>query len=318
MTITITSPTQSLRSSPTAILLCPGQGAQAVGMGKAWADKYPIAAETFHQADEILGFKLSELCWNGPEEELTRTDNAQPAIYTTSIACFRALSSQGKFPKIAAAAGLSLGEFTALHLAGAFDFETGLKLVRLRGQAMQEAATGVASGMVALIGSDEAQARLLCQETVVGDEVLVPANFNCPGQIVLSGHLSACQRALSRASDMGIKAQPLKVAGAFHSPIMKPAAAKLKEALDQINWNTPDVPVMANVTGIYHEINKIDYVKQRLVDQLTGAVRWEQSMIWLMTHVPGQFVELAPGKSLAGMMKRIDRSVKVESFAEPN
>lgn len=300
------------------ILLCPGQGAQSVGMGRAWAERYPIAMETFRRAEEVLGFKLTDLCWNGPEDQLTRTDNAQPAIYTTTVACYRALVSEGRFPKIAAAAGLSLGEFTALHLAGAFDFETGLKLVRLRGQAMQEAASSVASGMVALIGSDEAQARLLCQEAIQGDEVLVPANFNCPGQIVLSGHLSACERSLTRAADMGIKAQPLKVAGAFHSPIMKPAAARLKEALDQVQWNTPDVPVMANVTGIYHEINKIDYVKQRLVDQLTGAVRWEQSMIWLMTHVPGQFVELAPGKSLAGMMKRIDRSVKVESFAEPS
>ncbi len=306
-----------MRAAPAAILLCPGQGAQFVGMGKTWAERFPAAAQTFRQADEVLGFKLSELCFNGPEAELTRTDNAQPAIYTTSVACFRALVDQGKFPGVAAAAGLSLGEFTALHLAGAFDFETGLKLVRLRGQAMQEAAASVPSGMLALVGSDEAQARLLCQETVQGDEVLVPANFNCPGQIVLSGHLAACNRALERASAMGIRAQPLKVAGAFHSPIMKPAAARLKEALDQVPWQTPAVPVMANVTGILHEINKVDYVKQRLVDQLTGAVRWEQSMIWLITHVPGRFVELAPGKSLAGMMKRIDRSVKVESLAEP-
>lgn len=206
-TVTTPTPIQSLRTAPAVILLCPGQGAQTVGMGKAWADKYPAARETFQQADDLLGFKLSDLCWNGPEEELIRTDNAQPAIYTTTVACYRALASEGRFPKVAAAAGLSLGEFTALHLAGAFDFETGLKLVRLRGQAMQEAASSVASGMVALIGSDEAQARLLCQEAIQGDEVLVPANYNCPGQIVLSGHLTACERSLKRAADMGIKAR---------------------------------------------------------------------------------------------------------------
>lgn len=302
-----------------AILLCPGQGAQHVGMGKAWFDRHPTARATFEEADRILGYPLTRLCFEGPEDELGRTDNAQPAIYTTSVACYRVLVEQGKIDRVAATAGLSLGEFTALHLAGAFDFETGLQLVRLRGQAMQKAASSTPSGMVALIGSDDVQARLLCDRTLGADgsEVLVPANYNCPGQIVISGSLSACERSLRVAEQMGIKATALKVAGAFHSPIMKPAAEALSAALDRVNWSTPAVPVMANVTGILHEINKTDYIKKRLIDQLTAAVRWEQCMTWAITHVPGRFVELAPGKVLSGLMKRIDRAVKVENHAEP-
>ncbi len=308
-----------LRSALGTIVLCPGQGAQAVGMGKAWYDKHEVARKTFEEANSALGFDLTKLCFEGPEDQLTRTDFAQPAIYTTSVACYRVLLEQGKIDRVTATAGLSLGEFTALHIAGAFDFETGLKLVRLRGQAMQAAAQATPSGMVALIGTDETQARLLCDRTLGTSttEVLVPANFNCPGQIVLSGSLSACERALKVAEEAGMKATQLKVAGAFHSPLMAPAAQKLGEALDQITWRTPAVPVSANVTGILHEINKLDYIKQRLVDQLTGAVRWEQSMIWLITHMPGQFIELAPGKSLSGLMKRIDRATKVESYPEP-
>lgn len=305
--------------SSAAILLFPGQGAQHVGMGKAWCEKYPIARETFEIADKVLGYSLTQLCFNGPEEELARTDHAQVAIYTASVACYRVLAQESKINYVAATAGLSLGEFTALHVAGAYDFETGLRLVQLRGQAMQECAQSTPSGMVALVGTDEVQARLLCNQTLSGDsnEVLVPANFNCPGQIVLSGSKAACERALHVAEQMGMKATALKVAGAFHSPIMKPAAQKLSEALDKVNWSTPAVPVMSNVTGILHEINKIDYIKRRLVDQLTGPVRWEQSMIWLMTHMPGHFVELAPGRVLTGLMKRINRTVVVENHAEP-
>ncbi len=308
-----------LRAAHASIVLCPGQGAQAVGMGKAWIEKHEVARKTFEEADAVLGFELTKLCFEGPEDQLTRTDFAQPAIYTTSVACYRVLNEQGKIGRVSATAGLSLGEFTALHIAGAFDFETGLKLVRLRGQAMQAAAEATPSGMVALIGTDETQARMLCDRTLGTSttEVLVPANFNCPGQIVLSGSLNACERALRVAEETGMRATQLKVAGAFHSPLMKPAAQKLAEALDQITWQTPVVPVSANVTGILHEINKIDYIKQRLVDQLTGAVRWEQSMIWLITHMPGAFLELAPGKSLSGLMKRIDRATKVENYADP-
>ncbi|MEX1089710.1 MAG: ACP S-malonyltransferase [Phycisphaeraceae bacterium] len=305
---------------PATILLCPGQGAQHVGMGQVWDLKYPTSQAVFDEADKVLGFEISKLCFNGPEDQLNRTDVAQAAIYVTSIACYRALAEQNRIGKITCAAGLSLGEFTALHLAGAFDFETGLKLVRLRGQAMQEAAQAVPSSMVALIGTDEGQAQLLC-DRVLNDlpgQVLVCANFNCPGQIVLSGGLQACQHAVQLAEEMDMRATLLKVAGAFHSPLMQPAAQRLGEALDKVQWNMPHIPVLSNVTGVLHEINKVDMIKKRLVEQLTRPVRWEQSMIWAMMHIPGHFVELAPGKVLSGLMRRIDKSIKVENFAEPH
>jgi len=312
-----------------AILLCPGQGAQHVGMGKAWFESHELARRTFQQADDILGFALSDMCFNGPEDRLNRTDVAQAAIYTTTVACFRVLHDAGKIGTVGATAGLSLGEFTALHLAGAFDFESGLRLVRQRGQFMQEAADtlapplGPGSGMVALIGADEAQANLLCEQTLekgTADEVLVPANFNCPGQIVVSGSLTACTRALEVAAAIGIRVTPLKVAGAFHSPLMQPAAARLAEALDQVKWNVPSVPVVSNVNARPHPSqgqDAIETIKRSLVAQLTSPVRWEQSMVWMIEFTPGRFIELAPNKVLAGLMRRIDKAVKVENHAEP-
>jgi [acyl-carrier-protein] S-malonyltransferase len=310
---------QGMTSAP-AILLCPGQGAQHVGMAKAWADRFPIAAEVLAEADRVLGVELSKLCYHGPEEQLNRTDISQPAIYTASVASFRALREQKKIGEIAATAGLSLGEFTALHLAGAFSFEAGLRLVRKRGQYMQEAAEGTPGGMVALVGADEAQATLVCEQTLEkgkADEVLVPANFNCPGQVVISGSLQACYRAIETANAMGVKATPLKVAGAFHSPLMQPAAERLAKALDAVEWQRPSVPVISNVTAKPHDAHNIDSVKKRLVEQLTSPVRWEQSMVWVIAHTPGRYVELAPNKVLSGLMRRIDRQVKVENHAEP-
>lgn len=312
-------------STSPAILLCPGQGAQHVGMGRAWADKFPIAAQTFGEADIALGFPLSKLCFEGPEEQLNRTDMAQLAIYVTSVACYQALAHSGAVGPVAATAGLSLGEFTALHLAGAFDFVTGLNLVRLRGEAMQEAAVASPSGMVALIGADEAQSQKLCADVLadpVGKrgEVLVPANFNCPGQVVISGSMSACERALPAAEKAGLKATALKVAGAFHSPLMQPAADRLKAALDKVNWSRPRLTVLSNVTAQPHDAGDINAIKHRLVEQLTKPVRWSDCVKHLLAHPPGgssRFVELAPNKVLSGLMRRIDRNVKVENFAEP-
>ncbi len=302
------------------VLLCPGQGAQHVGMGTAWAAKHPVAQATFEEAGKVLGFDLLKICAEGPEENIARTDIAQIAIYTTSIACYRALNAAGKLGAPSATAGLSLGEFTALHLAGAFDFATGLKLVSLRGQAMQEAATSVASGMVALIGADEAQANEVCSKTLEGlsGEVLVCANFNCPGQIVISGSKAACEKSLAVASGLGVKATALKVAGAFHSPIMKPAAERLAKALDQVQWNRPACPVLSNVTGLAHDEANPGSIKEKLIQQLTSPVRWEECVRWVIAKKPGaRIVELSPNKSLSGMMRRIDKGVKVENFAEP-
>ncbi|MEO1236545.1 MAG: ACP S-malonyltransferase [Planctomycetota bacterium] len=297
-------------------LLCPGQGAQAVGMGKAWFDAHPVAAQTFAAADKALGFSLSDLCFAGPDDRLNRTDVAQCAIYTASVACFQALLESEQVPSFTGTAGLSLGEFTALHLAGAYDFVEGLNLVKLRGRAMQDAAEASEGSMVAVTGdvSEEAIGELC--DKARGDGVLVPANFNSPMQVVVSGSVDACERAVGVADEMGFKPTPLTVAGAFHSPLMQPAADRLREALDQVEWNTPTVPVLSNVTGEPHT-ESLESIKQKLVAQLTSPVRWSQSMAWAAEHWPGRYVELAPGKVLSGLMRRIDRSVKVENFNTP-
>ena len=310
------------------ITLCPGQGAQHVGMGRAWREKSDAAARTFAEADDLLNIELSRICFEGPAEQLDRTDTAQVAIYVTTIACLRALEEAGTISRtgpadptsITAAAGLSLGEFTALHIAGALDFETGLRLVRLRGCAMQEAAEAVSSGMVALVGADEPQATELCKRTCAATgngALLVPANFNCPGQVVVSGTRSACDQALAVAETMGLRAKPLAVSGAFHSPLMKPAAERLSEALNQADWHKPAVPVISNVTALPHEPDPRS-ISARLIEQLTHPVRWSQSMQWLLGNIEGHLIELAPGKVLAGLMRRIDRRAKIENFSDPD
>ncbi|MEX0653782.1 MAG: ACP S-malonyltransferase [Phycisphaeraceae bacterium] len=309
----------STNATTPTVVLCPGQGAQHVGMGKGWFDHAPVAAQTFAAADRAMGFAISDLCFNGPEDRLNRTDVAQAAIYTTSAACYQALFEAEVVDSVSVTAGLSLGEFTALHIAGAFDFLDGLQLVRLRGQAMQEAAEAVPSGMVALIGADEPTADELCDQAAGsgGGDVLVPANFNCPGQVVISGTQAACERALTVAEKMGLRATPLAVAGAFHSPLMQPAADRLAAALDEVQWNTPTATVYSNVTAGPHDADDIASIKQRLVEQLTSPVRWSQSMEQMLADCPDhRLVELAPGKVLSGLMRRINRKAKVENFAE--
>ncbi|MEM7625307.1 MAG: ACP S-malonyltransferase [Planctomycetota bacterium] len=303
--------------STNTTLLCPGQGAQAVGMGKAWFDAFPVAAQTFAAADKALGLSLTDLCFGGPAEQLNRTDMAQCAIYTASVACFQALLESGAVGRFTATAGLSLGEFTALHLAGAYDFIEGLNLVKLRGRAMQDAAEASEGSMVAVTGDVTEEAiRELCDKAR-GDGVLVPANFNSPMQVVVSGSVDACERAVGVAGEMGFKPTPLTVAGAFHSPLMQPAADRLSEALDEVQWNAPNVPVISNVTGEPHHDDDLDSIKANLVAQLTSPVRWTQSMQWAVANLPGRYVELAPGKVLSGLMRRIDRGTKVENFNEP-
>lgn len=312
------------------ILLCPGQGAQRVGMGKAWFDHAPAAAQTFGAADEILGdrlgVKLSTLCFEGPADILNKTDAAQPAIYTVAVACYQALIAEaeaaGKEVELFATAGLSLGEYTALHLAGAISFADGLELVTLRGRAMQEAAEAVDSSMVALIGADEAQANAVC-EAAAGDDILVPANFNAPGQIVLSGHSAACGRAEEEASKLGLRATRLEVAGAFHSPLMAPAAQRLRDALDRVQIRAPRTVVCSNVTGAGHGADSgatvEETIRERLVEQLTRPVRWADNCAWLAGQAgEADWHELAPGKTLMGLMRRIDRNVKVVQHDEPS
>jgi [acyl-carrier-protein] S-malonyltransferase len=312
-------------------ILCPGQGAQAVGMGKAWAASHPEARAVFERADALLGdtlgLPISELCFNGPAERLNRTDAAQPAIYVTSVASWHGVCAiAGHDPSIApvaAAAGLSLGEYTALHIAGAVSFEDGLRLVTLRGRAMQEAAEAAPSSMVALIGADEDSAQGLCDRVIgklkdapAGDRVLVPANFNAPGQVVISGSVPACDLAEQLAGEAGLKATRLTVAGAFHSPLMAPAAERLRAALESVEVVPPRCPVLSNVTGAPHATDA-GSIKARLIEQLTSPVRWSANCSYLIEHIAGEPFELAPGKTLAGLMRRIDRGVKVTNHDTP-
>lgn len=305
-------------STPPTIVLCPGQGAQHTGMGRAWAIAEPAAEQVFRKADSVVGFELSRICFEGPDDRIHRTDIAQTAIFTTSIACLAGMAVRGLYEaqQLKAVAGLSLGEYTALHLAGVVSFEDGLRLVALRGRFMQEAAEAVDSGMVALIGADESQALALCEAAREG-EVLAPANFNCPGQIVISGSRVACERSLTVAEKMGLRATALQVAGAFHSSLMQPAADRMACALEAVSFQPPRVPVLSNVTGEPHG-QDVAQIKKLLVQQITHPVRWEQNVRWLVAHAPGRMIEPAPGKVLSGLMRRIDKATKVENYSEPS
>ncbi len=297
-------------------VLCPGQGAQHVGMGQAWFDASEGARRLFENADAVLGEPITSTCFKGPDEQVNRTDYAQAGIYATSVACWRGLEERGAVGPIGVAAGLSLGEYTALHLAGAFSFEDGLRLVWQRGQFMQAAAESSDGGMVALIGADEAQAGKLCEAAREG-EVLVPANFNCPGQVVISGAGAACDRAMQVAEKMELRATRLTVAGAFHSPLMQPAADRMAEALEKVAWSPPKIPVMSNVTGQPHDNQSIESIKKLLVDQITHPVRFEANLRWALQNVDGTCIELAPGKVISGLMRRIDRKIRVTNHAQP-
>ena len=300
-------------------LLCPGQGAQRVGMGKAWFDSSADAARTFGAADEILAntlpAKLSDICFNGPENHINRTDVAQPALFVAAVASYHALFPGLDPATFAATAGLSLGEYTALHLAGAIAFPDALQLVALRGRAMQDAAEATDSTMVALAGADERSAAELC-DRARGPEVLVVANLNAPGQIVVSGSIGAAERAVPIAAEMGFRATRLPVAGAFHSPLMAPAADRLRERLQNTPIEPPRCPVLSNVTGKPHSRNPDD-IRDKLVRQLTSPVRWEDCGRWLADRPNAEFHELAPGKVLAGLLRRIDRSLKVTTHDAP-
>lgn len=321
---------RSTMSDANVIFLCPGQGAQAVEMGRLWVETHPASAQTFAAADGAVNLEiegsdasLSELCFNGPAELLNRTDVSQPALYTCAIAAYQGLLEEHGSIGVLASAGLSLGEWTALHLAGSIGFIDGLRLVALRGRLMQAAAEQSDGSMVALIGADEQQAQAVCDDAARG-EVLVPANFNAPGQVVLSGASSACERAIEVAEGMGLRAKGLAVAGAFHSPLMEPAAEGLANALEEVELIRPTIPVWSNVTGRPHDENDVDSIKSRLVQQLTSPVRWSQcceSMVQTLGNdddeQPLEWHELAPGSVLRGLFRRIDKSIKVQTHDKP-
>jgi len=294
--------------------LFPGQGAQHVGMGRDAYDAFPAAQAVFDRAEAVTGLPIKRLCFEGPEEELARTDISQPAIFTVSAAMLRCLDDllrpqqQGKIAP-AYLAGLSLGEYTALYAAGAMDFETAIRLVARRGQAMQAAAVAVPSGMVSVLGLDEEKAEELCA-AAAGGQVLVCANFNAPGQVVVSGQADACRRVEAMAGDFGASgAVPLKVAGAFHSPLMQPAADELAKALGQARVADPQRCVLANVDASPYK--GASEIAPKLLAQLVSPVRWQQSMEYLLSAGVERFYEIGPGRVLAGLTRRINRRAEV-------
>jgi len=291
----------------------PGQGAQLVGMGQDVAAAHPAAAEVFETADRVLGFPLSELCFNGPAERLEATDIQQPAIFATSVALYRAAVACGRIApeQFVALGGLSLGEYTALHVAGALPLEDALRIVQRRGQLMQEAAVRTPGGMVSLLGLDEAQVLALCERVAPHGRVR-PANYNCPGQIVISGDRAACEAAAALAEEFGGRAVPLKVAGAFHSPHMQPAADGLRPVLAAAPVATPTVRVIANVDARYH--GDADAIRTSLVHQVTSPVRWQACIERLVADGVTEFYEIGPNRHLAGMLRKIDRRMKVTNL----
>jgi [acyl-carrier-protein] S-malonyltransferase len=295
--------------SKTALLFA-GQGAQVVGMGKELAEKFPSAKAWFDRADIALGYDLASICFNGPDAELTKTENAQPGIFLASWVAFQLLKEQVPDLKFEATAGLSLGEFTALTAAGAMSFEDGLRVVRQRGKFMQEACDATHGGMAAIIGLDEIPTREVCAEAGV-----VLANLNCPGQLVISGEAEKIEKACELAKAKGArKAIPLPVAGAYHSPLMAGAQPKLQNELGKIKIFPPVVPVISNVTAQPH--NSPPEISLRLVEQVTSSVLWENSMRYLLSQGFTRFIELGPGAALSGFMKRIDKSAQMLNVAD--
>ena len=296
----------------TVAFLFPGQGAQTVGMGRDLYEAFPAAKRVFDLAEETLEMPVKRLCFDGPDEELSRTDVCQPAILTVSAAVLAVMEDLlgPAAPRPGFAAGLSLREYTALLAAGALELPDALRLVARRGSAMQEAAAAADSGMVSVLGLDEQQARSLCEAAAEG-QVLTCANFNCPGQIVLSGEKAACERAVERAEEFGAsRAVPLNVAGAFHCELMAPAAERLRSALQAVEFRPPSgATVVANVDAEpYADARGI---AGKLLAQLTSPVRWQQSVERLIAQGADEFYEIGPGRVLAGLMRRIDRSHRV-------
>lgn len=294
-------------------LLFPGQGAQFVGMGQDVAESTASARAVFDRANEVLGWDLARVCFEGPASDLEKTDIQQPAIFTTSVAIWAAFAEAGgRLDQFSFAGGLSLGEYSALHVTGAMGFEEALRLVHRRGQLMQEAAEASPSGMVCLVGADERVAKALCDKASQG-EVLVPANFNCPGQVVISGSEAACRRAEQMAGGFECRAIGLPVAGAFHSPLMSSAAEALRPVLQDTAISRPELKVVANASGGYHGDG--DAIRESLRRQVDHPVLWQRCVELMIADGVEQFVEIGPGRVLTGLLRKIDRRIKVTNVS---
>ncbi|MEX0364610.1 MAG: ACP S-malonyltransferase [Ruegeria sp.] len=295
----------------------PGQGAQTIGMGKALADAYPAARAVFDEVDDALGERLSALIWDGDQDTLTLTQNAQPALMATSMAATRALDAEGiTIDKAAFVAGHSLGEYSALCAAGALSVADTARLLRTRGQAMQDAVPVGVGAMAALLGLDFATATAVAEEAAEG-EVCQAANDNDPGQVVVSGHKGAVERAVEIAKGKGAKrAVMLPVSAPFHCSLMQPAADVMADALAAVTFNTPAVPVIPNVT--VSASSDPDALRTHLVSQVTGSVRWRETIMHMGAQGVTEIWEIGAGKALSGMIRRIDRSIATRAVGTPD
>jgi [acyl-carrier-protein] S-malonyltransferase len=293
------------------VLLFPGQGSQAPGMGKDLAERFPVAREVFEAADVAIGAPLSRLCFDGPADELTRTLNAQPALLTHGAAAW-AVVRDVLGPRVVAAAGHSLGEFTAYHAADALPLPEAVRLVRRRGELMFEAGVKRPGAMAAILGTLSVPIEQICEEASADAGVAVPANFNCPGQIVISGEAAGVDRAMELAKLAGGKGKRLNVSGAFHSPLMQSAAIALSEAIDLAHLADPRFPVYANVNA--RPVKDAALARRLLLEQLTAPVQWSREIEALaLLHPDALYVEMGPGSVLKGLVKKIDPSLAVVS-----
>ncbi|WP_147125217.1 ACP S-malonyltransferase [Shimia ponticola] len=297
-------------------MVFPGQGAQAIGMGKDLADAYPAAKAVFDEVDDALGEKLSALIWEGDQDTLTLTANAQPALMATSLATVRALEAEGfSVDQSAFVAGHSLGEYSALAAAGALTVADTARLLRVRGQAMQDAVPVGVGAMAALLGLDYETVTAVAAEAA-GDEVCEAANDNDPGQVVVSGHKAAVERAVELAKEKGAKrAVLLPVSAPFHCSLMAPAAERMKEALADVQISAPVVPVVSNVRA--EGVSAPDDIRDLLVQQITGSVRWRESVAWMHSQGVNEIWEVGAGKALSGMIRRIERSISCAAIGTP-
>lgn len=296
----------------------PGQGSQAVGMGKELADAFAVARETFQEIDDALGQNLTQMMWDGPADDLVLTENAQPALMAVSMATMRVLETEGGFKigdHAAYVAGHSLGEYSALAAAGTFGLADTARLLKIRGQAMQKAVPVGEGAMAALLGLDFETAQAVAEEAAQG-EVCQAANDNAPGQVVISGSKAAVERAIILAKEKGAKrAMPLPVSAPFHCTLMQPAADAMQEALSAVTMQAPAVPLVANVTA--EAVSDPNAIRDLLVSQVTGRVRWRESVLWMAAQEVEATVEVGTGKVLTGMAKRIDKSIAASAVGTP-